>query len=232
MNMISAIQSIWEGFDFTYIISILMGLLPALICITLHELSHGYVAWRLGDDTAKNMGRLTLNPLKHLDVMGVLMMMVFHVGWAKPVPINMYKFKNPKRGMAISSLAGPACNLLISIVFLFLYGVAFATIGPVGIGSYLLQMLELTAYMSLSLCIFNLIPIPPLDGSKVLFSLMSDEKYYKLMRYERYGMIIMLLLVATGLLGKPLSYAIGYVYGKLFAVAQFGCDLIIKLVFM
>ena len=232
MNMISAIQSIWDGFDFTYIISILMGLLPALICITLHELSHGYVAWRLGDDTAKNMGRLTLNPLKHLDVMGVLMMMVFHVGWAKPVPINMYKFKNPKRGMAISSLAGPACNLLISIVFLFLYGVAFATIGPVGIGSYLLQMLELTAYMSLSLCIFNLIPIPPLDGSKVLFSLMSDEKYYKLMRYERYGMIIMLLLVATGLLGKPLSAAIGFVYGKLFAVAQFGCDLIIKLVFM
>lgn len=230
--MISAIQSIWDGFDFTYIISILMGLLPALICITLHELSHGYVAWRLGDDTAKNMGRLTLNPLKHLDVMGVLMMMVFHVGWAKPVPINMYKFKNPKRGMAISSLAGPACNLLISIVFLFLYGVAFATIGPVGIGGYLLQMLELTAYMSLSLCIFNLIPIPPLDGSKVLFSLMSDEKYYKLMRYERYGMIIMLLLVATGLLGKPLSAAIGYVYGKLFAVAQFGCDLIIKLVFM
>lgn len=230
--MISAIQSIWEGFDFTYIISILMGLLPALICITLHELSHGYVAWRLGDDTAKNMGRLTLNPLKHLDVMGVLMMMVFHVGWAKPVPINMYKFKNPKRGMAISSLAGPACNLLISIVFLFLYGVAFATFGAVGIGSYLLQMLELTAYMSLSLCIFNLIPIPPLDGSKVLFSLMSDEKYYKLMRYERYGMIIMLLLVATGLLGKPLSAAIGFVYGKLFAVAQFGCDLIIKLVFM
>ncbi len=230
--MISAIQSIWDGFDFTYIISILMGLLPALICITLHELSHGYVAWRLGDDTAKNMGRLTLNPLKHLDVMGVLMMMVFHVGWAKPVPINMYKFKNPKRGMAISSLAGPACNLLISVVFLFLYGVAFATIGPVGIGSYLLQMLELTAYMSLSLCIFNLIPIPPLDGSKILFSLMSDEKYYKLMRYERYGMIIMLLLVATGLLGKPLSAAIGFVYGKLFAVAQFGCDLIIKLVFM
>jgi len=230
--MISAIQSIWDGFDFTYIISILMGLLPALICITLHELSHGYVAWRLGDDTAKNMGRLTLNPLKHLDVMGVLMMMVFHVGWAKPVPINMYKFKNPKRGMAISSLAGPACNLLISIVFLFLYGVAFATLGPVGIGSYLLQMLELTAYMSLSLCIFNLIPIPPLDGSKILFSLMSDEKYYKLMRYERYGMIIMLLLVATGLLGKPLSAAIGFVYGKLFAVAQFGCDLIIKLVFM
>lgn len=230
--MISAIQSIWDGFDFTYIISILMGLLPALICITLHELSHGYVAWRLGDDTAKNMGRLTLNPFKHLDVMGVLMMMVFHVGWAKPVPINMYKFKNPKRGMAISSLAGPACNLLISVVFLFLYGVAFATLGPVGIGSYLLQMLELTAYMSLSLCIFNLIPIPPLDGSKVLFSLMSDEKYYKLMRYERYGMIIMLLLVATGLLGKPLSAAIGFVYGKLFAVAQFGCDLIIKLVFM
>ncbi len=230
--MISAIQSIWEGFDFSYIISILMALLPALICITLHELSHGYVAWRLGDDTAKNMGRLTLNPLKHLDVMGVLMMMVFHVGWAKPVPVNMYKFKNPKQGMALTSLAGPLSNLLIAVVFLFLYGLAYIPLGFSRIGAYILQMLELTAYLSIGLCVFNLLPVPPLDGSKALFSLIPDDKYRLLMRYERYGMIVMVLLVATGLLGRPLSIAIDFIYSHLIFIAQFGCDLVFKLFYM
>ena len=95
---------------------------PSLICITLHELSHGYVAYRLGDDTAKRADRLTLNPLKHLDPVGLLMMLVFRVGWAKPVPVNMYRFKNPKRGMAITALAGPVSNVLITLVFLLLYG--------------------------------------------------------------------------------------------------------------
>lgn len=108
-------QSIWEGFDFSYILSILLGLIPSLLCITLHELSHGYAAYRLGDNTAKNRGRLTLNPLKHLDPMGLLMMLVFHVGWAKPVPVNMHHFKNPRRGMALTALAGPLSNILISL---------------------------------------------------------------------------------------------------------------------
>ena len=97
--------------------------MPSLLCITLHELSHGLVAYRLGDPTAKNAGRLTLNPLKHLDPIGLLMMMTVHVGWAKPVPVNMFRFKNPKRGMAITALAGPVSNVLIAIVFLALYGV-------------------------------------------------------------------------------------------------------------
>lgn len=229
MKAIGAIQSIKEGFDFTYILSILMGLIPALICITFHELSHGYVAWRLGDDTAKNQGRLTLNPLKHLDVMGLLMMLVFHVGWAKPVPINMYKFKNPKRGMAISALAGPASNFLLAAVFMLLYGAAYIPLSFEPWGSYPLQMLELTAYLSIGLGIFNLIPIPPLDGSKVLFSVMSNENYYKLMRYERYGGILMLALVASGVLGKPLSMAIDFIYSKMLFIAQFGCDTVFKM---
>ena len=97
-------------------------MIPSLLCITLHELAHGFVAYRLGDDTAKNAGRLTLNPLRHLDPIGLLMMLVFHFGWAKPVPVNMMKFQNPKRDMALTALAGPACNLLITVVFLFLYG--------------------------------------------------------------------------------------------------------------
>ena len=229
---IDSVQSIWDGFDFTYILSILLGVIPSLLCITLHELSHGLVAYWLGDDTAKSRGRLTLNPIKHLDPVGLLMMLVFHVGWAKPVPVNMYKFKNPKRGMAITALAGPGSNLLIAIVFMLLYGAAYVPLGMSAVGSYFLQMIQLTAIMSIGLAVFNLIPIPPLDGSKVLFSLLRDEDYYKLMRYERYGGIIMLALVATGVLGRPLNYLIDLIYSWLIPMAQAACDAVVYLFYM
>lgn len=226
--MINTLQTIMDGFDFTYLLGILMGVIPSLICITLHELSHGLVAYSLGDDTAYTRGRLSLNPLKHLDPMGLLMMIVFHVGWAKPVPVNMYRFKNPKRGMAVTALAGPLSNILICVVFLFLYGLFYIPLGKSQVGSYFLSMIELTAYISIGLAVFNLLPVPPLDGSKILFSLISDEKYYKLMRYERYGSILMFALVATGILGKPLSQLISSIYSLLVPVAQFGLDIVVK----
>ena len=229
MSIISAVKSIWEGFDFSYILSIIQSLIPALVCITLHELSHGYTAYLLGDDTAKSRGRLTLNPIKHMDVMGLLMMLVFHVGWAKPVPVNMYKFKNPKRGMALTALAGPMSNLVIAVVFMFVSGLLYIPLYSSGVGYFFLGMLQLTAYISIGLGLFNLIPIPPLDGSKVLFSLMSDEKYYKLMRYERYGGILMLILVASGIIGRPLSSLISKTIYALTPVAQFGMTLVYNL---
>ncbi len=229
---IDGVQSFWDGFDFTYILSILLGVIPSLLCITLHELSHGLVAYKLGDDTAKSRGRLSLNPLKHLDPVGLLMMLVFHVGWAKPVPVNMYKFKNPKRGMAVTALAGPLSNLIIAALFMLIYGAAFIPLNQSGVGRYFLQMIQLTAVLSIGLAIFNLLPIPPLDGSKVLFSLLRDEDYYKLMHYERYGGIIMLVLVATGVLGRPLNYAINMVYSWLVPLAQAACAGIIYLFYM
>lgn len=232
MSDIDALKTIWDGFDFTNLLDILLSVVPALICITLHELSHGYVAYRLGDDTAKRAGRLTLNPIKHLDIMGLIMMVIFRVGWAKPVPVNMYKFKNPKRGMAITALAGPVSNILIAVVFLFLYGLLLIPLSAGAVGQYLLRMMKLTAYISVGLGIFNLIPVPPLDGSKVLFSLMSDESYYKLMRYERYGTIAMVLLVATGILGRPLSAAIQWLYTALIPVAQWACAVVFKLFYL
>ncbi len=204
-------------------------MIPSLLCITLHELSHGFVAYKLGDSTAKDMGRLTLNPLRHLDPIGLLMMVTFHVGWAKPVPVNMSRFKNPKRGMALTALAGPLSNVLITLVFLFFFGAAYLPLSRSDAGSYLLKMLQLTARISLGLAIFNLIPVPPLDGSKVLLSVLRDESYWKLMRYERYGSLLMLLLVSTGILGRPLSTAINTVYSSLFPIAQSAYSLVFRL---
>lgn len=222
------LQSIWRGLDWSVLTNLLLSVVPALICITLHELAHGYVAYRLGDDTAKRAGRLTLNPLRHIDIMGLLMMIVFKFGWAKPVPVNMWKFKNPKKGMAITAAAGPIANLLIALVFLFLYGFLFALLHRPGRSlNWLLEMLYITAYLSIALAIFNIIPIPPLDGSKVLFSCISDRSYTKLMYYERYGMIILLVLVL--LLSRtsldPLSRAAYWVMDKLFFAATWGFGL-------
>ena len=219
----NTVQSIWEGLDWSYLTNILLSIIPALICITLHELSHGFVAYKLGDTTAKDAGRLTLNPIKHLDIMGILMMVVFHFGWAKPVPVNMYRFKNPKQGMAITAVAGPLSNVLITIVFLFLYGLLFR---PLGQENLVLEMIYLTAYLSISFAIFNIIPISPLDGSKVLFSVLPSERYDQLMRYERYGMILLLVLVSSGIFGRPLSTATNWVFDKLFIFAEWGYELV------
>ena len=192
-NTANSFADIMRGLDWSVLTNMIMSVIPALICITLHELSHGFVAYRLGDDTAKRMGRLTLNPIKHIDILGLVMMVAFKFGWAKPVPVNMYRFKNPKRDMAITALAGPVSNIIIGCVFLFIFGAAYAPLIVKGseFASSVLDMIYITAYLSFALAIFNIIPIPPLDGSKILFSLMSNESYMKLMKYERYGMIIL-----------------------------------------
>ena len=229
VNAISDLEIIKNGFDFSYLLGILRSVIPSLICITLHELSHGLVAYRLGDDTAKRAGRLTLNPLKHLDPIGLLMMVTVHFGYAKPVPVNMNKFKNPKRDMAITALAGPASNVLITLVCLLLYGLLYLPLQGGSVGEFVLDMLDLTAYISIGYAIFNILPIPPLDGSKVLFSVLDEESYRKLMRYERYGGLILMLLVWSGVLGTPLSAAIRWVYLHLLPLAQGACNLVFKL---
>ncbi len=224
----SSLTAIWKGLDWSVLSGIVLGIIPSLICITLHELSHGLVAYRLGDDTAKRAGRLTLNPIRHIDIMGLVMMVLFRFGWAKPVPVNMYNFKNPKRGMALTALAGPVSNVIIAVVFLFLYGVLYRPLYIDNHGTLahsVLEMVMRTAYLSIALAVFNILPISPLDGSKVLFSFLSDEAYYKLMRYERYGMILLLVLVVTGATSGFLSTVTGWIYNKLFFIAEFGFDL-------
>ena len=115
--MINTLKTIGSGLDWSALTDILISVIPALLCITFHELCHGLVAYKLGDNTAKDAGRLTLNPIKHIDIMGLLMIIVFKFGWAKPVPVNMNNFKKPKSGMAITALAGPVSNIFLSIIF-------------------------------------------------------------------------------------------------------------------
>lgn len=221
-----AFETFLRGLDWSVPIQMLLSVLPALVCITLHECAHGYAAWRLGDDTAKRAGRITLNPIKHIDVLGLVMLVVFRFGWAKPVPVNVRNFKNPRRDMAITAAAGPLANLLITVVMLFLYGLLLMPLTKLmgTAGGYVAETLYITAYLSLTLAIFNIIPIPPLDGSKVLYSFISERSYRKLMYYERYGMIALLVIIVimNRLPFDPLSGAVGWVFNRLFQFAEWG----------
>lgn len=220
----NALSNIWHGLNWSYLTDMIISVIPAFICITLHELSHGYAAYRLGDNTAKERGRLTLNPIKHIDIFGLVMMIAFKFGWAKPVPVNMYNFKNPKSGMAITALAGPVSNVIIACIAMFLYGLLYTPLYRAGTALSLgvLTTVATTAQLSMALAIFNIIPIPPLDGSKVLFSVLSEENYFKLMQYERYGMILLMLVVATGLLRTPLSIVLNFLMDRIFIFARWG----------
>ncbi|MDO4815425.1 MAG: site-2 protease family protein [Bacillota bacterium] len=231
MNTANSFSDVIRGLDFGVLTDIIFAVIPALICITLHELSHGFVAYKLGDNTAKNMGRLTLNPIKHIDLFGLVMMVVFKFGWAKPVPVDMRNFKNPKRDMAITALAGPVSNIVIGCVFLFVYGLVYVPClnSASSFSDAILETVYVTAYLSFALAVFNIVPVPPLDGSKVLFSLMSDSAYMKLMRYERYGMIALLILVATGALGNPLQKGTMFLVNKFMFFAEWGFSLFAKL---
>ena len=195
------LDSIWQT---------LVVVLASLFCITVHETCHGLAAYWMGDDTAKRMGRLTLNPLKHVDLVGLIMMALVHFGWAKPVPINMRRFRNPKAGMALTALAGPISNVLLALVALLLRSVVIlVAMGTAHYGtliSYLILFFEYMAVLSAGLAVFNLFPIPPLDGSKVLFALLPDSSYDKLMRYEKYGMLLLVVLLFFNVLDMPLIF--------------------------
>ena len=209
-----------QQLDISVLTDALINVIPAVICITLHELSHGVVALKLGDPTARNAGRLTLNPLKHIDLFGLICLAVFGFGWAKPVPINMRNFKNPRRGMGLTALAGPAANMVLAVVFLALWGFFTPALYAGKVGSVVLDVLRSTAVLSIGLAIFNILPIPPLDGSKVVFSIASERLYRQLMRYERYGMILLVVLLATGVLSGPMSRGVTFLWDHLVFVAE------------
>ena len=180
----------------------------AVLCICFHETCHGLAALWLGDPTAKRMGRLSLNPMKHIDPMGLVMLVVAKFGWAKPVPIDVRYFKNPRAGMAITALAGPLSNVFLSALAAAGYTASmfYAIYFELTFLEILAEFFFVVFYLSAGLAVFNLLPIPPLDGSKVLFSLIPEEAYWKLLDYERYGMIVLMVLLLTGVLDIPLNF--------------------------
>ncbi|MGB3341921.1 MAG: site-2 protease family protein [bacterium] len=174
------------------IVSYLLFLPPILFALTIHEYSHGYAALHMGDPTAKFAGRLTLNPIKHIDILGLLAFIIFRFGWAKPVPINSSNFTNLKKGIIYTSLAGPLSNFLIAIPFGLITRVV-----PTDV-NYLLPiriMLEGFVLFNLIFCVFNLIPIPPLDGSHVLFAFLPPKYRYIELWLMRYGFFVLIGLI-------------------------------------
>ena len=197
-----------QQLEFGGLIDMVLIVAASLLCITVHETCHGLAAYWMGDDTAKRMGRLSLNPLRHVDIAGLVMMAIVRFGWAKPVPIDMRKFRNPKAGMALTALAGPLSNVLLALIALLFRAacIAFYYVQEHVLWETLWLFFEYMAILSAGLAVFNLFPIPPLDGSKVLFAVLPDRWYDKLMRYERYGMILMAVLLLTNVLDVTLVF--------------------------
>ena len=195
------------------IISILSRCFVVFCCLPIHEYAHCLAAHLLGDDTAKNQGRLTLNPIAHLNPIGTVMIFLFGIGYGNPAPINPNNFKKPKQGMALTALAGPVSNFVLALLALLCARLVYHQYGA--LWDFIFDLLLTTAYLSVGLGLFNLIPISPLDGSKVLFAFLPDSAYEKLMRYEKYGMIALLILVWLGVGDNVLSTAIYNVYAAM-----------------
>ncbi|MBQ7337699.1 MAG: site-2 protease family protein [Clostridia bacterium] len=220
--------------------SYVISLPVILLALSFHEMCHGYVALKLGDPTARNLGRLTLNPIKHLHPLGFLMMLFFHVGFANPVPINSRNFKKPRRDMALSALAGPLSNVLLAIVsaiilrlllllcqqtmvddlYLIYTGILTGSayrISAIGtILSILVYMSYLSVIINISYAVFNMLPIPPWDGSRVFYVFLPNKWYFGIMKYERIIMIGMFILLMTGFLDAPLQFITNGISSGLF----------------
>jgi Zn-dependent protease len=221
-----------SNFNLSGFLDLAMNIAAVLLCIMVHEVSHGYAAYLLGDPTAKSNHRLSFNPIRHIDPFGALMMVLVGFGWAKPVPVDPRYFKNPKSGMALTSLAGPLSNFVLAYAALLCYFVAlpFVTIQGVGILEPWLQFSGRIALLSIGLGLFNLIPFPPLDGFKVFGALLPNELYYRLLRYERYGMFVLMAVLWMGLLNTPLLASRSFVLNLLVTGAKWPYYLIAPLV--
>ncbi len=190
---------------------------PFLFALTFHELAHGYVAWQLGDPTAKDEGRLTMNPIKHIDPLGVIAFIIMKIGWAKPVPVNPNYFKDPQKGMLLVALAGPAANVLIAVASAVLVKLVIITQGaiPMFILKPLFGMLVASVWINVMLAVFNCLPIPPLDGSKILMGILPPDAARSYAKMEPYGFILLLALFYMGVIGKVIMPIISFANGLL-----------------
>lgn len=202
-------------FLFNSVSELLARIIVLFTAIAVHEYAHGYVAYKLGDPTAKYSGRLSLNPMAHLDPIGAVCMVFFGFGWAKPVPINPMYFRDRKRDSALTALAGPLSNICLAFIFSVitaLYTTFVFSAFPNFVTGFIYTVFVQLAFVNISFAIFNLIPFPPLDGSKILGAFLSNENYMKLLQYERFGFPILILLSVSGILSRILTIFISPVY--------------------
>lgn len=197
-------------------IGLLVSVFAVFCVFPIHEYAHAFVATKLGDDTPRLRGRLTLNPLAHIDIIGALMILIVGFGYAKPVPVNARRFKNPKAGMALTALAGPVSNLLMAFIFSVVGNIISFAAYKAGVTSDLFRAVilftALASQINVGLAVFNLLPIPPLDGSKILALVIPPKYYFKYLQYERYIIIGVFLLIFIGVLDIPLSFLTGIIY--------------------
>lgn len=211
----------WFGNGWMGIAELLITALCVFFSLSIHEFAHGYAACKMGDNTAKNMGRLNLSPVSHLDPIGALCLFLFGFGWARPVPVNPRNFKSGKykSGMVLTSLAGPLSNLFVTFIACLILSIIGRIVSSVSltakVAAMALNVFIIILYtlieMNISLAIFNLIPIPPLDGSKILNAVLPARIYFKIMQYEQYGFIILIILINTPIFGSILNWLANFV---------------------
>ena len=218
----------WFGNGWSGILDLLITAFCVFLSLSFHEFCHGLAAYKMGDDTARLMGRLNLNPTSHLDPFGTFCLFFFGFGWAKPVPVNPMRFKNGKykSGMVITSLAGPLGNFVLAFLTLAIYRVVYLFVPVENMGEHSLFMLynDITitlAIMNIGLGVFNLLPVPPLDGSKILNAVLPARIYFKIMQYERYGFIILILLLNMPIVSNILDYLQFMIYRGFISVLHF-----------
>lgn len=209
------------GIIVNFIVSLLYVAPAVLIALSLHEFAHGLASYSLGDPTPKASGRLSLNPFRHMDLWGTLLLLFFGFGWAKPVSVDPRYYENPKADMVKVALAGPLMNFVVAFVALFFMVLIEKFNLPVNmVTNYIYTLLYQTAIIDIGLGLFNLIPIPPLDGSKVLFSLLPERCYFSYMRFEQFGMIFLLVLISVGALDGFLVTARSSVVGGMLQIVN------------
>lgn len=212
------------------IMYILSSLIVIFLTLPIHEFAHGFISTKLGDPTPRYQGRLTLNPMAHIDWMGALGILLFGIGWAKPVQVNARYYKNPKFGMAIVALSGPLSNIIVAFISVLLFCVINFALGFTNLSPYISNTLGLffgtIARINVSLAVFNLIPIPPFDGSRILLVFLPEKYYFKIMQYERFIFIGMLIILFTGVLEFPLRFASNFVLQVIIQVASLPFNLL------
>lgn len=215
------INAIRYGYDFSQILIMFLSSLAVIfLTLPIHEWAHGFVSTKLGDPTPRYQGRLTLNPMAHIDVMGAIGILLFGIGWAKPVQVNARYYRNSKWGMALVALAGPLSNVILAFILLILGNVlVFVGLTELAIIQQVYLFLYYIALINISLAVFNLIPVPPFDGSRILFAVLPQKYYFQIMRYERYIFIGVFAIVYLGILDKPLDFLTSRLFNVIYNLA-------------